>query len=96
MVGLQSLHQTNVLKVALSMSTNLTAAVIFLFFHPPWGYISIMLCASMVGGFVGMQVAQRLPPKTLRAVILGVAIVLTSIYFWNAYAPLLLHRSHGG
>ncbi len=96
LVGLQSLHQTNVLKVALSASTNLTAAIIFLFYHPPWAYIGVMACASAVGGFVGMHIAQRLPPKVLRAVILGVAILLTSVYFWNANAPLWQHRPYGG
>ena len=89
LVGLESLHQTNVLKVVLSTSMNLTAAIVFLFGDVPWRFAGPMAGASIVGGFVGMHAAQKLPPKVLRAVILAIAILLPAAYFWKVYAPVL-------
>jgi uncharacterized membrane protein YfcA len=85
LVGLGDIRQINVLKVLLSTSTNLTAAIIFLFGPVQWHYVGPMAVSATVGGFVGMLVAQRLPQGLLRAVILTIASALTAAYFWKAY-----------
>jgi len=85
LVGLGDIRQINVLKVLLSTSTNLTAALIFLFGPVQWHYVAPMACASAVGGFVGMLAAQRLPQGVLRGLILAIAVSLTAGYFWKVY-----------
>jgi uncharacterized membrane protein YfcA len=84
-VGLGDIRQINVLKVLLSTATNLTAAVVFLFGPVAWHLVGPMAISSAVGGFVGMNLAQRLPQKWLRRVILSIALLLTAAYFWKVY-----------
>jgi uncharacterized membrane protein YfcA len=83
--GLPDIRQINVLKVLLSTATNLTAAVVFLFGPVQWHFVAPMAGSSILGGFAGMHLAQRLPPQWLRRVILTIAILLTAGYFWKVY-----------
>jgi uncharacterized membrane protein YfcA len=85
LVGLPDLRQVNVLKVLMSTATNLSAAVVFLFGPVEWRFVAPMAAAGVVGGFVGMLVAQRLPRRVLRAAILTIASGLTAAYFWKVY-----------
>ena len=85
LVGLRDLRQINALKVLLSTSTNLTAAVVFLLGPVPWGVVGVMAVASAAGGYVGMHAARRLPTPVLRGMILAVAGLLTAAYFWEVY-----------
>ncbi len=87
LVGMGDLRQLNVLKVLMSTFTNLSAVAVFLFGPVEWRFAWPMAVAGVVGGFVGMHVAQRLPRKVLRATILTVAGGLTAAYFWKVYGP---------
>jgi uncharacterized membrane protein YfcA len=89
LVGIGDIRKINVLKVLLSTATNLTAAVVFLFGPVAWHLVGPMAGSSAAGGFVGMHIAQRLPQQWLRRIILTIAILLTAIYFWNVYGPIL-------
>jgi uncharacterized membrane protein YfcA len=91
LVGLESLHQTNVLKVVLSTATNLTAAVVFLFGQVPWDFVGPMAIASAVGGVLGIYIARRMPPRLFRGVILTIAVLLTAAYFWIVYVRPHVH-----
>jgi uncharacterized membrane protein YfcA len=84
-VGLGDIRQINVLKVLLSTATNLTAAIVFLFGPVKWHYVGPMAGSSILGGFVGMHVAQKLPQIWLRRAILSIAVLLTCAYFWKVY-----------
>jgi uncharacterized membrane protein YfcA len=44
-----------------------------------------MAVCSILGGYVGMHVAQNLPQAWLRRVILSIGIFLTAAYFWKVY-----------
>jgi uncharacterized membrane protein YfcA len=85
LVGLPDLRQVNVLKVLMSTATNLSAAVVFLFGPVAWRFVAPMAGTGAIGGFAGMLVAQRLPRRVLRSVILTVASALTAAYFWKVY-----------
>jgi uncharacterized membrane protein YfcA len=85
LVGLGDIKLITILKVILGTSTNLTAAIIFLFGPVPWRFTGPMAVAAFAGGFVGMLGAQRLPQAMLRGVILVIASVLTLTYFWKVY-----------
>jgi len=84
-VGLDDLHQINALKVLLSTLINLAAALIFLFNKVDWRLAGSMAAASVVGGFLGMQLARRVPEAWLRAVILLAGGTLTVVYFVKNY-----------
>ncbi|MDB5358249.1 MAG: conserved rane protein of unknown function [Phycisphaerales bacterium] len=83
--GLDSLNQTNALKVLLSTIINGVAAVIFLFGPIRWDYAIPMAVASSVGGFFGMAAARKIKPDHLRALILLIGVGLTAAFFWKNY-----------
>ncbi|HEY6531150.1 MAG TPA: sulfite exporter TauE/SafE family protein [Acidimicrobiales bacterium] len=75
------LQHTNALKSALTLVINLVAMVAFALFGPvQWVAVAIVAPASLVGGWVGAQVARRLRADVLRATVaafgFAVAVVL--------------------
>jgi uncharacterized membrane protein YfcA len=73
------LQRTNALKSALTLLINLVAMVAFALFGPvQWVAVAIVAPASLVGGWVGAQVARRLPANLLRATVaaFGFAVAL--------------------
>lgn len=92
--GLDDIHQMNALKVLLATLINGVAAAVFVvgsIYGPAaenridWPVAAVMAGASVVGGFLGMGAARRIPPAALRAVVLGVGAALTGVYFYRAY-----------
>jgi uncharacterized membrane protein YfcA len=85
LLGLGDIKQVNVLKMLLATSTNITAAILFLFGPVPWRFAGPMAIAGAIGGYVGMQVAQRLSQAVLRGMIIVIATGLTGAFFWKVY-----------
>ncbi|QOV90682.1 sulfite exporter TauE/SafE family protein [Humisphaera borealis] len=91
--GLEDIHQMNALKVLLATLINGVAAVVFLVGSfgagaenaVNWQVAGTMAGASIVGGFLGMGLARRIPPLVLRIIILLVGFGLTGMYFIRAY-----------
>lgn len=70
-----SLQHANALKVLFSLLINATAAVYFVAMgavRPPEA--ALMAAASILGGFVGARLAQRLPPAGMRAFAIAVGL----------------------
>ncbi len=90
--GLDDIHQMNALKVTLATVINGAAAILFVTFRfagtesIEWRYAAVMAVASVIGGFVGMRIARRVPQAALRGTILTIGVTLTAIYFWKAYS----------
>jgi uncharacterized protein len=66
-----------------SFATNLTAAGFFLFSgQVAWGLAAVMATGAIVGGALGGKVAGRVPPATLRTivVVVGVAVALSYVF----------------
>jgi len=85
--GLDSVHHMNALKVLLATLINGVAATLFLF-NPATNLplAGAMAAASVVGGFLGMVLARRIPQEALRGVVLLAGASLTVVYFYRAYA----------
>jgi uncharacterized membrane protein YfcA len=92
--GLDDLHQMNALKVLLATLINAVASVVFVVGsfgaaaaadRIDWPVAAVMAGASVVGGFLGMGVARRIPPLALRVIVLAVGTALTAVYFVRAY-----------
>jgi uncharacterized membrane protein YfcA len=70
-----SIQHSNALKVLYALLINVLAAAIFVFSgaaHLPEA--SLMAAASVVGGFAGAKLAQRLPPAGMRLFAIGVGL----------------------
>ena len=70
-----SLQHANALKVLFSLLINAVAAVIFVAkgaVHAPEAVL--MAAASILGGFAGARLAQRLPPAGMRGFAIAVGL----------------------
>lgn len=74
-----SLQRLNALKVLLSLVTASATVVIFALFAPVnWVAVLLLAPSTLVGGYLGILVAKRMPDAVLRwsVVILGVAVAI--------------------
>lgn len=86
----RDLGQVNAIKVFVSMLSNVIAAATFVgleVLHPTgalvWSSAAPLAAGALIGGFVGVRVARRLPPAALRgfAAFVGVAIAVKFVFF---------------
>jgi uncharacterized membrane protein YfcA len=78
-------RRINVLKVLIQVTANASAIVVFLSAGIDWAIAATMSVGSVIGGFVGMHAANRVPARVLRGVIIAVGAALTVAYFVKAY-----------
>ena len=81
-IALHRLKLANALKSALSSVTATVSLVIFAFFGDVhWVVVAVAAPAGLIGGFLGAQIATRIPTTPLRIFIVcfGVAV---SIYLF--------------
>lgn len=74
-----TLQRLNALKVLLSLVTSTVTLALFAFFAPvDWLAVLLLAPTTLVGGFLGMSVAKKMPDAVLRwsVVVLGVAVAI--------------------
>jgi hypothetical protein len=70
------LQRTNALKNVLTVLVNLVAGLIFVFAAPvAWEVVGLIAAGSIIGGQLGANVARRLSPTALRAVVVLVGVI---------------------
>ena len=83
--GLTDIHAMNGIKTLLSASLNTIAALIFIFAHQVmWRPTLIVMAAGIAGGYVGPLIARRMKPAYIRALVIGVGLVMTGYFFYIA------------
>jgi len=77
-----SLTRLNALKQAFALATNVAAAVFFLFSGRVlwWTALGMAACA-LAGGFLGGKLSGSIHPGVLRAVVVGIGLTVSLIYF---------------
>lgn len=79
----EPLNRINALKNVLSAAVGMVTLLVFAFFGPVnWAAVAILAPATVLGGYGGARVAQRLPSHVLRIIIVafGTAIGLLLLY----------------
>jgi uncharacterized protein len=77
-----SLTKLNALKQVISFSTNVAAAVFFVFSgNVVWPVALVMMVCALVGGTLGGRLAGRIKPATLRWVVVVIGVVVAVYYF---------------
>jgi uncharacterized membrane protein YfcA len=70
------LQRLNGVKNALAMTVNAVAALVFVAVaHVAWEVVGLVAAGSVVGAQLGASFGRRLPPATLRAVVVAVGLV---------------------
>lgn len=84
MLGLflhDTLTRLNALKQSIALSTNVAAAVFFLFSGQVlWSAALVMAAGALVGGVVGGRLAGRIKPQVLRWIVVVIGVIVAGIY----------------
>ena len=76
-----SLTRLNALKQAVAFSTNVAAAIFFVFSgQVVWPAALVMAAGATVGGTLGGRLAGRIKPATLRWVVVVIGVLVAAIY----------------
>lgn len=76
-----SLTRLNAMKQAIALAANLAAAIFFVGSgEVDWPIAGVMAAGAIIGGSIGGKLAGRIPPSTLRAVVVTVAVIVAGVY----------------
>ncbi|MBX3155499.1 MAG: sulfite exporter TauE/SafE family protein [Deltaproteobacteria bacterium] len=76
-----TLVRLNALKQAVSLSTNLAAAAVFVATgRVDWAITGVMLGGALAGGAIGGRIASRVPNRVLRWVVVTLGLALSGYY----------------
>jgi uncharacterized protein len=82
LLGLENIHLANALKVILTTAFNTLAVVIFLAVGKIYWVAGLILgTATIVGGYSGAWIAQRLPQAWVRGFVIIVGAAMTAYFF---------------
>jgi hypothetical protein len=82
--GVHEPWRANVLKTLVQMTSNAFALVVLLTGTVLWNVVPWMWAGALIGGWLGMRAAARMPRAWLRAVIIACGASLTLIYAYKA------------
>jgi len=76
-----TLTRLNALKQGIAFSTNVAAAIFFLFSGKVvWSAALVMAVGALIGGGLGGRLAGRIQPSTLRWIVVVIGVVVAVIY----------------
>ncbi|MBV9489496.1 MAG: sulfite exporter TauE/SafE family protein [Verrucomicrobia bacterium] len=85
LLGLENIHLANAFKVILTTAFNTLAVVIFIFAGKVnWPAALITAASTVVGGYGGAYVAQRMRPSTVRGFVIAIGIIMTAWFFFRS------------
>ena len=80
--GMEDIYAMNGIKTMLAASLNAIASVLFVFAGKvAWKPTLLMMAAGIVGGYVGPIIARKMKPIVIRAIVIGVGVVMTAYFF---------------
>ncbi len=77
-----NLTRLNALKQSIAFSTNIAAALLFVFSGPVnWPAVLVMAVGALIGGALGGRLAGRIKPSMLRWIVVTIGVAVAVIYF---------------
>jgi len=87
LMGLADIHVMNGLKNSLAFAINIMAVAIFLTRGQiDWSLAMPMIGCSIVGGFVGATLAQKIDRRVVRWIVVLIGFSLATYYFWRQFS----------
>lgn len=87
LAGIKDIHAMNGLKLWISALVALVAVVRFAFDGSiAWFEGTVAFVGTLIGGYVAARFAHAIPARTIRIGIIIYGVVLTAVFFWQAYA----------
>jgi len=92
-LGIKSIHKVNSLKNLSAAIINSAAAVAFIVKgQVNWQIAPLMAVGAIVGGYAGAAVAQKIPDKAVRVIIVIIGIGISAYFFGSQW--LTAHSGH--
>jgi hypothetical protein len=87
MMGVDNIHTMNGLKTLLATCGNAMAILMFISAHAIyWPQALLMIVGAIMGGYGGAYFAQKLNPRTVRWLVIGIGCTMTAYFFWKTWA----------
>jgi uncharacterized membrane protein YfcA len=81
-----NLTRLNALKQTIALSTNITAAMFFIFSGKVfWVVAVVMMAGALAGGSLGGRLAGRVKPVTLRWIVVTIGLIVGMIYLVKTF-----------
>jgi uncharacterized membrane protein YfcA len=83
-LGMTDINAMNALKVLLGGVINGVATITFVVSGATvWPQAVVMVAGAVLGGFSAAHIAQKLPQKLIRALIIAIGSAMTVYFFWH-------------
>jgi uncharacterized membrane protein YfcA len=86
MLGFGDIHKMNALKVMLGFLINVVAAIYFIASGLiVWRAMIPMAVGTIIGGYAGARVAQKIPQSRVRLLITTIGLVISAVMFQKQF-----------
>jgi uncharacterized membrane protein YfcA len=82
MLGMRDIHAMGAIRTLLAVAINAAAVITFIVAGAVlWPQCAVMVAGSLVGGWFGARYAQKADPGKMRAVVIGVGLLMSAYFF---------------
>jgi hypothetical protein len=82
MLGMRDIHAMGAIRTLLAVAINAAAVITFIVAGAVlWPQCAVMVAGSLVGGWFGARYAQKAEPGKMRAVVIGVGLLMSAYFF---------------
>jgi uncharacterized membrane protein YfcA len=87
-LGLDNIHAMNALKAWVTAVSNGVAMLLFILHRAVyWPEATLMVAASVLGGYFGAYFAQKTKPAHVRIIVIVIGFAMTFYFFAKQYLP---------
>jgi hypothetical protein len=82
MLGMRDIHAMGAIRTLLAVAINAAAVVTFIVAGAVlWPQCGVMVVGALAGGWFGAHYAQKADPQKMRAVVIGVGLIMSAYFF---------------
>jgi uncharacterized membrane protein YfcA len=86
LMGVENIHSISGLRVLLATCGNAVAVAVFIAAHAVyWPQALLMTSGAILGGYAGAYLAQKMNPRTVGYLVIGIGLTMSAYFFWRTY-----------
>jgi uncharacterized membrane protein YfcA len=86
LMGIENIHTLSGLRTLLVTCGNAVAIVLFIVARAVfWPQALVMTLGAVLGGYGGAYVAQKMPPRLVGYLVIGIGYGMTAYFLWRVY-----------
>jgi uncharacterized protein len=83
-LGMRDIHAMGAIRILLAAAINAAAVITFIAAGAVlWRIFAVMVAGALLGGWFGAHFAQKADPRKMRALVIGVGIVMSAYFFFR-------------